>query len=328
MAKVTIKDVAKQAHVAVSTVSYVLNNSKSVKPETRERILKVIEETGYFPNHVARSLKTKKTQTMGVIVPDIGNIFFVEIIEGIEAYLSQRGYSVILCNTNENQEKERNYLSVLLNKDIDGLIFLATSKNPEIPQNTTIPVVIVDRKFSGNYSSVLVDNVLGGQIATEHLIERNHENVALLTGPLTISPYFDRMMGYRQALEKHGFEYLPFLVEQCGTATYDGGYQGLHRLLDRLSEPPKSIFAANDMMALGAMRALFERGVSIPKQTAIVGYDDIPTASIMTPALTTIRQPKFEMGQKAAEMLFNELQNSADSQSYLFQPSLIVRETG
>jgi len=167
----TLKDIAKKANVSVSTVSYVLNNKKTVKPETMQRIMQAVEEAGYYPNQLARGLKTRQTLTLGVIVPDISNEFFTQVIRGIEDTVNQDGYSIILCNTDNDANRERKYIDTLLSKDIDGLIFVGTGKTQYIlEKKSAIPVVVVDRKLGDDFSSVMVDNIKGGYIATEYLI--------------------------------------------------------------------------------------------------------------------------------------------------------------
>ena len=323
----TIRDIAKSANVAASTVSYVLNGTKSVKPETRERILKIMQDMDYQPSIVARSLKTKKTLTIGIIVPDISNIFFIEIVRGIEDISHKHGYSVILCNTGEDRQKEIKYLNTLINKDIDGLIFLGTGKNRQILRNNKdIPVVIVDRKLGEGFCSVMIDNVKGGFIAADYLLKKNGPEMAFITGPLAISTYFDRMTGYMNALKAHNCEFNEELVIEC-RVSHEGGYEAVESLLKREINV-KSVFAANDLIALGAMRALIKKGIRIPEEVSIIGYDDIPAASIVTPALTTVEQPKYSMGEKAAGLLFGQINKQDLSDMHVvLEPRLIVRET-
>jgi LacI family transcriptional regulator len=327
MALVTIKDIAQKAKVAVSTVSYVLNGTKNVKPATKERILLAIKELNYTPRMVARSLKTRKTQTIGIIVPNISNVFFVEIIRGIEDIFNHHGYSVILCNTDEDRQKEIRYLQTLFDKDIDGLIFLGTGKNQNVLNNKQdTPVVVVDRRLGEEFNSVLVDNVFGGYLATDYLLTKTKSEVLFLSGQLTLSTYFDRLLGYKEALKVHGYGYSENLVYQC-QASHDGGYQCIENLIKDSFEI-KSIFAANDLIALGAMKALIKNGIRIPEEVSIVGYDDIPTSSLVVPALTTVEQPKYLMGKRAAELLLKQINNEKiDEKKLILKPKLIIRET-
>jgi LacI family transcriptional regulator len=324
----TIKDIAKRANVAISTVSYVLNDSKNVKPETKERIMKIIEELNYHPRMVARSLKTRKTLTIGIIVPDISNMFFTEIIRGIEDLFNKHDYSVILCNTDEDQSKESKYIKTLFEKDIDGLIFLGTGKNQQnlLKNKKNIPVVIVDRKIGDEFNSVMVNNLKGGYLATEYLLKKHHSEVLFLSGSLAVSTYFDRLSGYKEALRANGYAFNEALVHQC-EASSDGGYLCIEKLFDK-SFPFKSIFAANDLIALGAMKALIKRGIKIPEEVSIIGYDNIPTSYLVIPALTTVNQPKYLMGEQAGRLLLKQIKEEMNGEEQIvLDPELIIRET-
>jgi LacI family transcriptional regulator len=324
----TIKDIAKRANVAISTVSYVLNNSKNVKPETKERIMKIIEELNYHPRMVARGLKTSKTSTIGIIVPDISHMFFTEIIRGIVDFFNKHNFSVILCNTDEDQEKETKYIHTLFGKDIDGLIFLGTGKDQQtlLKNKKNIPVVIVDRKIGDEFNSVMVNNHKGGYLATDYLLRKHPSEVLFLSGPLTVSTYLDRLSGYRDAVIANGYEFNRDLVHQCEVSP-EGGYQCLEMLLEK-SSPIRSIFAANDLIALGAMRALIKRGIQIPEQVSIIGYDNIYAASLVIPALTTIDQPKYKMGEQASELLLKQIKQEMNGEvEIVLDPELIIRET-
>ncbi len=322
----TIKDVAKKAGVSISTVSYIINNKKKVRPQTKELVLKAIKELNYSPNLVARSLKTKKTHSLGVIVPDLSNMFFTEIIKGIEDIASKDGYVIILCSTYEDVKKEEKDLNTLLNKDIDGLIFIGTGKTSIRNISKSTPVVLVDRKLGSSFLSVMVDNKKGGTLATDHLLSRRDSEVFLFTGPLTINTYFERMNGYIEALKKHGYEYNEKLIINCDI-NYDGGISAFESLIKSNSNV-RSIFAANDLIALGVERAVLKNGLKIPDDIMIVGYDDIPTSSIVNPSLTTIKQPTYQMGVTAAKLLFGQLNNkSLDSKHIILEPELIIRET-
>jgi LacI family transcriptional regulator len=324
---VTIKDIAKKANVAVSTVSYVLNNKKKVSPETRARILKVIEEYNYQPRSVARSLKTGKTLTIGIIMPDITNLFFTEMTRGIEDTANQYGYTVILCNTDKNPQKELDYLNTLYSKDVDGIIFVGTCKNHQIIRNREdTPIVMIDSKAGGHMTSVQVNNIRGGFIATSHLLERKKSEVLLLTGPLPASTYFERMTGYLNALRSKGFEYNELMVHECDVS-FQGGYNVIQTILDKKIEV-HSVFAVSDVIALGAIRAMVEKGIKIPQEVLVVGYDDISISSMFIPSLTTVRQPKYLMGQKAVELLIGKIKDPLRKVDHVvLEPELIIRES-
>ncbi|MDB5053853.1 MAG: Transcriptional regulator, LacI family [Bacilli bacterium] len=324
---VTIKDIAKRAKVAISTVSYVINNSKNVTPETKARILSAIDELNYYPSMAARSLKTRRTLTVGIIVPDISNAFFTEIIRGIEDLFNKHDYSVILCNTDEDQDKEKRYLNTLYEKDIDGLIFIGTGKNEEIFKNRKeVPIVLVDRKVSGDFDSVTVNNVLGGFLATDHLLKRNRSSVMFLAGDLKINTYFDRLQGYKLGLKTHGLEFDESLVHLC-KVSHEAGYQYMEKLLTKPFDI-RSIFVENDLIALGVMKALLIKGIRIPEDVAIVGYDNIPTSYLVVPSLTTIDQPKYLIGKKAGELLLSKINGNKEAKKQIvLDPEIVVRET-
>lgn len=323
----TIKDVAKHAGVATSTVSYVLNNNKKLKPSTVERVLAAVEELGYRPNLIARSLKTRKTATIGIIVPDIANAFFTEIIRGIEDVSEKNDHSVILCNTYEDTDKEEKYLNILLNRDIDGLIFVGTGKNPRILSNIQdVPIVVVDRRIGDSFPSVMVNNEKGGYLAASHLLKRKREEILLLSGPLAINTYFERLNGYLKAIKEAGMHRNELLIYEC-EVSYDGGQKTMEDILEH-SIRFGSIFAANDLIALGAYNTLMKNGIKIPDELPLVGFDDIPTAHIITPGLTTVRQPTYQIGSRAAKILFRHVSGeSAEIEHLVLEPELIIRET-
>lgn len=324
----TIKDIAKKANVAVSTVSYVLNNKKKVKPETKERILRVMKECNYQPRTAARSLKTKQTLTIGVMLPDITNLFFTEIIRGIEDTANEYGYNIILCNTDRDSKKELAYLNTLYSKDIDGIIFVGPCLNQSIIRNKQdTPIVSINSRYGDLISSISVDFVKGGYLATKHLMERKNTEVIFLSGPLNVSTTNERFTGYINALRSEGFEYNELLAYQC-EISFQGGYNIIESVYSKITGGIKSIFATSDVIALGAMRALIEKGIKIPEDVSIVGYDDISMASMYMPSLTTIRQPKYMMGQIVVKLLMKKIaEDSSENEVITLEPELIIRES-
>jgi len=323
----TLKDVANRAGLSVSTVSYVLNGKKKVREDTYRRIMQAVEEVGYVPNQQARSLKTRSTLSIGVVVPDISNQFFPEIVKGIDDAANMDNYTIILCNTDNDAEREERCINALLSKDIDGIIYIGTAKSKAILQRKTeLPIVLVDRKLGERYISVTTNNYQGGYMATEHLIHTGHSSIALITGPVFITTYFDRLRGYMDALNANSLHYSEELVFECDF-TSKSGYDAAYRLCEQ-NVQVDAIFATNDLMALSIIRALLELGKKVPEDIAVVGYDDIYIASIVMPALTTIRQPKYEMGKKAAELLIKAIHKEEITQRQIeMTPTLIVRET-
>ncbi len=307
-------------------VSYYLNNTKKEK-ETEERIEKAIKELNYNPRHVARSLRTKQSLTIGIIVPEISNYFFTEIIRGIEETAYKSGFSIILCNTNEDAEKERRYLEVLFSKDIDGLVFISTGMNQNIlSKYDELPIIVVDRKVGNINSMVLVDNVEGGYIATKFLLEEKGYPIHYLSGPLTISTYFDRLNGYMKALKEKNYDYNESFINQCDLSIISG-YETMINIIDR--EPNvKAVFAANDILAIGALKALLSKGKKVGDEIFLMGYDDIDTAAMVTPALSTVAQPKYTMGVTAAELLIEQIKGKTQlNKRIVLKPELIIRES-
>jgi LacI family transcriptional regulator len=322
-----LKDVSDMTGLSISTISYVLNGKKKVKEATYQKIMKAIEEIGYTPNLLARSLKTRITLTIGICIPEISNEFFTEIVQGIDAVASMQDYSIILCNTNDDAEREKKLVNSLLSKNIDGILFIGAAKSNAILDNKiNLPIVMVDRNLGAKYSSVVSDNYKGGYMATEHLISRGYRSIALLNGPIIIRNFFDRDQGYRDALRDHNIPYSEDKVISCDYAIM-GGYNGIYELYKRKQEVD-AIFAGNDLLALGAMRALAEMGKTIPHDVAIVGFDDIVLASMSMPSLTTIKQAKYEMGQEAVTLLLDTIRDkNVEVKHIVLSPSLVIRES-
>lgn len=323
----TLKDIAKATGFSLSTVSYVLNGKKKVKPETYACIMEAVEKLNYRPNQLARSLKMKHSCSIGVIVPDISNEFFPEILKGIDQIAHEKGYNIFLCNTNNDSALEQESVNMLLSKDIDGIIFIGTA-NSQILQRSdiTIPIVLVDRKIGNTYTSITSDNYLGGYMATEYLIQCGHRNIMLLGGSPTIPNFFERIRGYMDALSDNGIPYTEDCVIICD-CSISGGYDAAKELLGRNFDV-EAVFAANDLIALGAMRGFRDNGLRVPEDIALVGFDDIAFASHAIPALSTISQPKFDMGKIAAEKLFAQIFDDEKAVEHIvLNPTLVVRET-
>lgn len=329
----TIYDVAKEAKVAVSTVSYVLNNTKPVSEATRDKILKAIEKLNYTPSSIARSLKTKTTLTIGVIVPDISNPFFSEIIKGIEDTASKRGYMVFICNTYENYDKQIKYLEMLFSKNIDGLIFVSTAyHNKKIINNSEIPIVFVDRRTNietKNSGYVMINNEKGAYIATNFLIQKGCKEIILLSGPLNINTYMDRLSGYKKALTENDMLFVPDFVYQVtnNDVSIEQGYNILMNVI-KSGKKFDGIFASNDLIAIGAIQALQEKGITIPDDVKVIGFDDIYPASLIKPALTTISQPKYVMGCEAMNILYKLINsNKVKKREIIMEPTLKIRQS-
>lgn len=326
----SIYDVAKAAGTSIATVSRVLNGSNRVKDSTRRAVLRAVSDLDYHPNTLAQSLVRKETHTVALVVPDISNPFFPEMARGVEDMANQSGYNVILCNSDDNMQKEIEYCRVMRTRRVDGIIFgmVASETSPvKSLQKAGVPTVLVDRD-PGNLSvdAVVTDNLQGGRVAAQHLAGLGHTRIACITGPLSVGSASARLLGFREALEPRGLFRSEYVVE--GDFRRSGGHQGMKRLME-LPEPPTAVFAGNDMMAIGAMMLLDELGLRVPQDVALVGYDDIMVAALTRPKLTTIAQPKYEMGWMAMDVLLKRISSKIQEppQRVVLQPRLVVRES-
>ncbi|HYG56936.1 MAG TPA: LacI family DNA-binding transcriptional regulator [Symbiobacteriaceae bacterium] len=327
----TIRDVAKAAGVGVGTVSRVLNKSGYVKPETRERVLGAAAELGFVPSQPARSLVRKSTATVGLIIPDITNPFFPAVTRGVEDAASEAGYTVFLCNTDNDPAMEALDVHKLRERWVDGIIFVGTSDRRELVaglQAQGIPVVVTDRQVDDlDVDSVVVDNVQSARAAVRYLIDLGHTRIAHAAGHRRTRTGLDRYNGYRLALEEAGLPYDESLVV-WGEFTLDSGCHAGQVLFGRAPRPT-AIFAGNDLMAMGVMRAADEAGLSVPEDLSLVGFDDIQMAGLLRPGLTTVHQPAYDMGRLAMSMLLERIGGSTAGagRRHVFQPELIVRGT-
>ncbi|MCR4433609.1 MAG: LacI family transcriptional regulator [Caldiserica bacterium] len=327
--RITIRDVAKKAGVSAQTVSRVLNQRPDVAPQTREKVLQAIADLNYRPSGIARSLRLKSTGTIGLIVPDSSNPFFAELGRAIEKTAFENGCSVILCNSDGDLERESFYIEALVSKQVDGLIIVganrASRKNPIL--DGSLPVVVVDRDLNGErFDTVLADNLEGGKKGTSYLIALGHERIAFIAGPSGLPTSAARLRGYRRALEEHGIAFQKELVVS-GDFRYQGSYRAMEKLL-KLTPPPTAVFAANDMMAVGAIACIRDHYLRVPEDISVIGFDDIPLASFLNPKLTTIAQPRGEMGRMAVTMLMERLQDrNLPARRYVLPVTLVERES-
>jgi LacI family transcriptional regulator len=308
-----MKQVAERAGVSTSTVSHVINNTRIVSADVRARVLEVIAELRYIPSAVARSLKNDKTHTIGMMVPNNSNPYFAELIQGIEDAAFKVGYNVILCNAYDDPKKQAAYLRVLMEKRIDGLILVASGADAELGgllAAQQIPIVLVDREVAGVEADFIEsDHEEGGYLATRHLLELGHRDIACVSGPTDLLPSRDRVAGYLRALKEAGVRFrLDCLVRSDFTG--EGGFAAFKQLLG-LAHRPTAIFASNDLMAIGGLCAASEARVRVPEELSVVGYDDIALASYATPRLTTIAQPKYDMGQRITHVLIERIMGGA-----------------
>jgi LacI family transcriptional regulator len=308
-----MRDVAQMAGVSMSTVSHVVNKTRYVSPELRQRVLSAMERLDYRPNTLARSLRRGISHTIGLITPDNSNPAFAEFSRTVETVGFGAGYSVILCNSDGQLEKELAYINVLLAQQIAGIIFIAASSQSEhiaLITEHDVPVVIADRQITGDDADeVLVDNYKGGCLAAEHLLGLGHQRIGCITGRPDTSPSAERVRGYRDTLEAAGLRADESLIVK-GNFRYDGGADGARQLL-HLERPPSAIFACNDAMAIAAMASVRQMGLSVPDDMSIVGFDDIAMASYTSPPLTTVVHPFADMARVSTELLIEKLSGSS-----------------
>ncbi|MBA4420296.1 MAG: LacI family transcriptional regulator [Anaerolinea sp.] len=326
----TIREVARKAGVSSATVSHVANNTRFVSEDVRERVKTAMRELNYRPNALARSLRRGETHTLGLILPDSSNPFFAEVGHAIESEAFALGYSVILCNTDNDENKERIYTEVLENKQLDGIIFVGAGENREsISQivKNGLPLVVVDREMGNlELDTVTTENYQGGLLATQHLISLGHKVIGCITGPSNITPSADRVTGYRAALQQAGIPIEESLIAR-GDFHASSGYSAALQLLAH-DPRPTAIFVCNDIMAIGALRAAAQLSLSVPENVAIVGFDDIELASYTTPPLTTVAQPKQEIGQLAVKLIFERMGNpSLPPRRIILSTQLVIRES-
>ncbi len=328
--RVTILDVAAEAGVSSGTVSRVLNNDAHVRPETRQRVLDVVQRLGFVANRQARSLAGGRSNTIGVLVPDLGTGYIGEIIRGIDAELSLYELDLVLYTTHRTASKEANYVANLASGMVDGLL-LVLPRNPADYVGTltqlNFPFVLIDHQGTGgDCPAVGATNWQGAYDATEYLIKLGHARIGFITGSPDLGCAVDRLAGYRAALRTYHVPEDSDLIHE-GDFFQPDGYAGASALLD-LPNPPTAIFASNDVMAMGVMDAVRNRGLRIPDNVSVIGFDDIPQASLVRPALATVQQPLEKMGRVATQMLLDLLQHpDSETERIQLPTKLIARES-
>ncbi len=326
-----IREVAKRAGVSLGTVSNVLNRPEIVAEETRQRVLQVIEEIGFVRNGSARQLRAGRSQHIGLVVLDVANPFFTEVARGVEDLANEKGYVVILCNSDDSVEKESHYLHVLTEQRTQGVLITPVQSDAsylqQLRQHGTA-VVLLDRPSrSKDLCSVSVDDVRGGELAAAHLLEQGHTCIGFVHGPLSIRQCADRRRGVLRAVKAAALDPNQAIIDITTRAqNAREGEESVEKLLSAATRPT-AVFCANDLLALGVMRGLIKRGISIPADMALVGYDDVEFASVLATPLTSIRQPKYELGRAATELLLDEANNPTthEHKHIVYQPELIVR---
>ena len=329
---VTINDVAKKAGVSITTVSHVINETRFVSKELIEKVNQAIVDVGYYPNQLARGLRSGVTATIGLMIPDNSNPFFADVAKIIETYGFENGYSVILCNSAGDQNKEAAYIDTLLSHQIDGIIFISVNsifENLKKIKERNIPFVVVDRDIPDyDGDTVLVNNEVGGYLATKYLLDLGHTKIACFEGASNLTPSSDRAKGYLRAHREAGIP-----VDEKYFVTGDFTYQSGELAFDKicaLEDRPTAIFACNDMMAIGALKRAKSLKIHIPEEISIIGFDDITFASAVSPALTTINQPVEEVSKLAISILIDKIQKRSEVQpgkKIILEPKLVIRES-
>ncbi len=324
-----MKDVARLAGVSTSTVSHVINNNRFVSEAVREKVTTAISQLNYAPSALARSLKINQTRTIGMLLTASSNPFYAEVVRGVERSCYERGYSLILCNTDGDEDRMNRSLETLLQKRVDGLLIICTESHIPSAEILTrypsIPSVMMDWSPFDGGSDIIQDNsLLGGEMATRYLINRGYTRIACIAGPQDKTPARLRLEGFYQAMAQAGLPVLPgYRVD--GDLEFQGGYNAMNQLLS-VNPVPEAVFTSNDAMAVGVYHALFQAGLSVPQDIAVIGYDDIELARYMTPPLTTIHQPKDELGELAIDTLLHRLAQPGGSQQLLvLTPELVER---
>jgi LacI family transcriptional regulator len=329
---VTLKDIAKLCGVSVATVSLVLNNKPNrISEATKKKVLDKAKELHYHPNPMALSLVTRKSKVLGLIIPDVSNLFFTDFIRHVEIEAAKFGYTIILGNTDEQGSREFEYVRTFLQRGLAGCILIHSSiemekydaKIVELVKQSKLPFILIDRQQkASNIKTLFIDQKLGAYLATTHLINLGHTKIGFISGPLDLDLSRMRYAGYRQAIEEHGLLFDENLIE-FGDWRAEGGHQAGLRLI---AKGVSSIFAANDMMAFGVYQAAFSMALRIPQDLSVIGFDDVSFASVVTPGLTTIHQPMNQIGIDCVGMLVDMIEERKSAEtSRQYSPTLIVR---
>jgi DNA-binding LacI/PurR family transcriptional regulator len=327
-----LKNVAKLAGVSVATVSRVLNGEEVVKEKTKTKVLEAIKKLNYKPNRVAQRLRTtrKTSKLVGLLIPDIQNPFYVDVIRGIEEYAYANNAAVIIGNFSQDEKKEKLYLDILKSESVDGFVVAPSNEKDQYVKQLIqdgFPIVCIDRGLKDvDVDLVKVDNQQGVFKAIEHLIKLGHKRIGFIVGNPSIPTSQERLDGYHQAMKQYGIEIDASLL-LGEKSDYESGTRLTARLLD-LENPPTAIFTGNNLLTLGALEVINQRGLRIPEDVAIIGFDDVYWANSLNPPLTAVRQPGFEIGKKAMELLMQRIQSpDAATLDVIFKTELMVRKS-
>ena len=326
----TMRDVADKAGVSIQTVSAVVNGKDGISQQTRNRVLDIIQQLNYKRDPIARSMRTGQTGLIGLFVQDITNPVLSKLASYVEAKVSDQEFNVVLYNASADAHKEQSYLELATNRLIDGLIVVNAvdqGRTIAILEKASIPVVFIESLPTQTLSTVSTDDTQGAYLATEHLIQLGHTKIAHISGTPTVEITKRRIHGYRQALADHGINFHKIVSPASMYWDYRAGYNSMKALL-KDDTRPTAVFSASDELAIGAYRALYESGLSIPEDVSMVGYDDIEASAFATPPLTTIQQPFVDMASNAVDLLFNIIRDRQNEVAQIMlPPELIVRQS-
>ncbi len=330
--KYTISDIAKLANVSKATVSRVINNkNEGVSQETAQRVRDLINELGYRPNSLARSIVNSNAKMLGLVIPDVNNPFFPQLVRGIEDYAYSCGYTVFLCNSDNDPKKEEQYLMSLIDKRVDGVILATTnSRSTSLEQlnNYGVPFVLVDRPLNNTFVDlgVYADNYKGFYTAVQHLIKSGNKRIAFLGGTKKVIPTSERLNGYKDALKDANIDCDKSLIK-FGDYSIASGYQMMDRLIAE-KVPFTAVMAGCDLIAVGAVKALTRNGISVPKECEVIGFDGIELSEIFDPSISTVAQPIYEIALESAKLLIGKINGDiTSSRKIIVEPTLVLRST-
>ncbi|WP_447908227.1 substrate-binding domain-containing protein [Haemophilus influenzae] len=325
----TMKDIARLAQVSTSTVSHVINGSRFVSDEIREKVMRIVAELNYTPSAVARSLKVRETKTIGLLVTATNNPFFAEVMAGVEQYCQQHQYNLIIAATGGDAKRLQQNLQTLMHKQVDGLLLMCGDSRfqADIELAISLPLVVMDWWFTElNADKILENSALGGYLATKALIDAGHRKIGIITGNLKKSVAQNRLQGYKNALLEAKIALNPHWIVESHF-DFEGGALGIQSLLTQSSRPT-AVFCCSDTIAIGAYQAIQQQGLRIPQDLSIMGYDDIELARYLSPPLSTICQPKAELGKLAVEALLQRIKNPNENYlTLVLEPTCVLRES-
>ena len=325
----TMKDIARLAQVSTSTVSHVINGSRFVSDELREKVMRIVAELNYTPSAVARSLKVRETKTIGLLVTATNNPFFAEVMAGVEQYCQQHQYNLIIATTGGDAKRLQQNLQTLMHKQVDGLLLMCGDSRfqADIELAISLPLVVMDWWFTElNADKILENSALGGYLATKALIDAGHRKIGIITGNLKKSVAQNRLQGYKNALSEAKIALNPHWIVESHF-DFEGGVLGIQSLLTQSSRPT-AVFCCSDTIAVGAYQAIQQQGLRIPQDLSIMGYDDIELARYLSPPLSTICQPKAELGKLAVEALLQRIKNPNENyRTLVLEPTCVLRES-